>query len=95
MSPLFATIIILWYKFQWHPLVSLHIAKNTHTGVATPELLIVSVSKRFLLIPVHNPIVVLVSAHHLMTSNATWKLKSPSKEKEILQWIGRQCISKL
>ena len=41
--------------------------------------------------PVHDPTMVLVSAHHLKTSNVTRKLKSLTKEK-IVQRIGRQFI---
>ena len=41
--------------------------------------------------PIHDPIAALVSAHHLMTSNVTQKLKSYSKENNIP--IGWQCTS--
>ena len=91
---IFATDSIHWSMLQWYPLTSLHIVctcqEITHTGVATPELVTFVVQRHFSH-HVHNPIMVLVSAHHLMTSNVHRKLKSLSKEK-IFQWIGRLCI---
>ena len=49
------------------------------------------VLKRILLMYVHDSIMVLVSAYHLMSSNVTWRLKSLLKEK-IFQSTDRQSI---
>ena len=77
ISTLFATDSIHWYMLQWQPLTPLPNAciwhDITHTDIATREYLTL-VLKRILLIPVHDPIVVLVWALNLITQSVTCRV---------------------